>query len=89
MIWVLKLKFQVGGTSSLNVWSVHLRDADCPMNFSNESSKTKESALCSALGEFLERSPLIIFIVITTLVKIYQRVNSFITLMKNGLNLMT
>ena len=38
-----------------NVWSVHLRDADCPMNFSNGKGKTKESALCSALGEFLER----------------------------------
>lgn len=38
-----------------HVWSVHLRDADCPMNFTNGKGSTKEAALCSALGEFIER----------------------------------
>jgi len=38
-----------------NVWSVHIRDADCPMNYTNGKGSTKESALCSALGEYLER----------------------------------
>ena len=38
-----------------NVWSVHIRDADCPINYTNGKGSTKEAALCSALGEFLER----------------------------------
>ena len=38
-----------------NVWSVHIRDADCPMNYTNGKGSSKESALCSALGEYLER----------------------------------
>jgi ribosomal protein S12 methylthiotransferase accessory factor len=38
-----------------HVWSVHVRDADAPMCFSNGKGATKMSALCSALGEFLER----------------------------------
>lgn len=38
-----------------NVWSVHIRDADSPICFSNGKGATKESALCSALGEYLER----------------------------------
>ncbi len=38
-----------------HVWSVHLRDADCPMNFTNGKGATQHSALCSALGEFIER----------------------------------
>lgn len=38
-----------------HVWSVHLRDADCPMNFTNGKGSTKDAALCSALGEFIER----------------------------------
>ena len=37
------------------VWSVHIRDADCPMNYTNGKGSTKESALCSAIGEYLER----------------------------------
>lgn len=39
-----------------NVWSVHIRDASSPMCFTNGKGATKESALCSALGEFLERA---------------------------------
>lgn len=37
------------------VWSVHIRDADAPMNYTNGKGATKEAALCSALGEYLER----------------------------------
>ncbi|MBQ49882.1 MAG: OsmC domain/YcaO domain-containing protein [Zetaproteobacteria bacterium] len=38
-----------------NVWSVHIRDADSPMCFTNGKGASKESALCSALGEYMER----------------------------------
>ena len=38
-----------------HVWSVHIRDADSPMCFSNGKGATKDAALCSALGEYLER----------------------------------
>lgn len=37
------------------VWSVHIRDADSPLCFTNGKGATKESALCSALGEYMER----------------------------------
>jgi ribosomal protein S12 methylthiotransferase accessory factor len=37
------------------VWSLHIRDAASPMCFTNGKGSTKESALCSALGEFIER----------------------------------
>ncbi len=38
-----------------NVWSLHIRDAHSPMCFANGKGTTKESALASALGEFIER----------------------------------
>ncbi|MFA7613195.1 MAG: OsmC domain/YcaO domain-containing protein [Candidatus Caldatribacteriota bacterium] len=38
-----------------NVWSVHIRDADSPMCFTNGKGTTKLAALCSALGEYFER----------------------------------
>lgn len=38
-----------------NVWSVHLRDADCPQCFSNGKGASQKSALASALGEYFER----------------------------------
>jgi ribosomal protein S12 methylthiotransferase accessory factor len=38
-----------------HVWSVHLRDADSPMCFTNGKGATKDAALASALGEYLER----------------------------------
>ena len=38
-----------------NVWSVHIRDADSPICFSNGKGASKEAALCSALGEYIER----------------------------------
>ena len=38
-----------------NVWSLHIREAASPMCFTNGKGATKESALCSALGEYTER----------------------------------
>lgn len=38
-----------------NVWSLHLREAASPMCFTNGKGATKEAALCSALGEYIER----------------------------------
>ncbi len=38
-----------------HVWSVHIRDADSPICYTNGKGSTKDSALCSALGEYLER----------------------------------
>lgn len=39
-----------------NVWSLHIRDAASPMCFTNGKGATKQSALCSALGEYIERA---------------------------------
>lgn len=38
-----------------NVWSVHLRDADCPLLYTNGKGATQLAARASALGEFFER----------------------------------
>jgi ribosomal protein S12 methylthiotransferase accessory factor len=38
-----------------NVWSLHIREAASPMCFTNGKGATRESALCSALGEYIER----------------------------------
>ncbi|MFO6425364.1 30S ribosomal protein S12 methylthiotransferase accessory factor YcaO [Motilimonas sp. KMU-193] len=38
-----------------NVWSVHIRDKDCPLCFTNGKGASKKAALASALGEFFER----------------------------------
>jgi ribosomal protein S12 methylthiotransferase accessory factor len=38
-----------------NVWSLHIREASSPMCFTNGKGATRESALCSALGEYIER----------------------------------
>ena len=38
-----------------HVWSVHVRDAESPMCYTNGKGATKDAALCSALGEYLER----------------------------------
>ncbi len=37
------------------VWSVHIRDRNCPQLFSNGKGHSKNAALASALGEFHER----------------------------------
>ncbi len=38
-----------------NVWSVHIRDRDCPLCFTNGKGASKKAALASALGEYFER----------------------------------
>lgn len=38
-----------------NVWSVHIRDRDCPMLFTNGKGASRKAALASALGEYFER----------------------------------
>lgn len=51
--------FQIEERSWLNpiegVWSVHIRDRDCPLLFTNGKGRSKLAALASALGEFFER----------------------------------
>ncbi|MBS1196597.1 MAG: hypothetical protein H6R18_382 [Proteobacteria bacterium] len=53
------LGFQIEERSWLHplksVWSVHLRDRDCPLLFTNGKGASKLAALASALGEFFER----------------------------------
>lgn len=53
----LGMKLEIASWRNLvpNVWSLHLRDAQAPMCFTNGKGATKESALASALGEFIER----------------------------------
>ena len=53
----LGMKIEVASWRNLvpNVWSLHIRDAASPMCFTNGKGSSKESALCSALGEFIER----------------------------------
>ena len=38
-----------------HVWSVHIRDADSPICYTNGKGTTKAAALASALGEYIER----------------------------------
>ena len=53
----LGMKIEVSSWRNIvpHVWSLHIRDAASPMCFTNGKGATKESALCSALGEFIER----------------------------------
>ena len=53
----LGMKIEIASWRNLvpNVWSLHIRDAHSPMCFTNGKGSTKESALASALGEFIER----------------------------------
>ena len=51
----IKIEISSWRNPAPNIWSVHIRDAQSPMNFANGKGNTKESALCSALGEYLER----------------------------------
>jgi len=54
-----RLGFHVEERSWLNpvqgIWSVHVRDRDCPLLFTNGKGVSRLSALASALGEFFER----------------------------------
>jgi ribosomal protein S12 methylthiotransferase accessory factor len=51
--------FNIEEASWLNpvphVWSVHIRDRDCPLCFTNGKGASKKAALASALGEYFER----------------------------------
>ncbi len=53
------LGFHVEERSWLNpvdgIWSVHVRDRDCPLLFTNGKGASRLAALASALGEFFER----------------------------------
>jgi ribosomal protein S12 methylthiotransferase accessory factor len=53
----LGMKIEIASWRNIvpNVWSLHIRDAQAPMCFTNGKGATKESALASALGEFIER----------------------------------
>ncbi|MEZ4820809.1 MAG: OsmC domain/YcaO domain-containing protein [Bdellovibrionota bacterium] len=53
----LGIKIEIASWRNIvpHIWSVHIRDADAPMCFSNGKGATQDAALCSALGEFLER----------------------------------
>ena len=57
MLAELGMKIEISSWRNIvpNVWSLHIRDAASPMCFTNGKGATKESALCSALGEFIER----------------------------------
>ncbi len=53
----LGMKIEIASWRNIvpNVWSLHIRDAASPLCFTNGKGSSKESALCSALGEFIER----------------------------------
>src|SRR5476649_2443293 len=53
----LGMKIEIASWRNLvpNVWSLHIRDAHSPMCFTNGKGATKEGALASALGEYIER----------------------------------
>ncbi|UTA79114.1 OsmC domain/YcaO domain-containing protein [Halomonas sp. XH26] len=57
MLADLGMKIEIASWRNIvpHVWSLHIRDAASPMCFTNGKGATKESALCSALGEFIER----------------------------------
>ncbi|QID18478.1 OsmC domain/YcaO domain-containing protein [Nitrogeniibacter mangrovi] len=57
MLEALGMKIEISSWRNIvpNVWSLHIRDAASPLCFTNGKGATKESALCSALGEFIER----------------------------------
>ena len=56
---LINLGFHIEQASWLNpvpnVWSVHIRDKDCPQCFSNGKGASQKAALASALGEYFER----------------------------------
>ncbi|MBV7551966.1 OsmC domain/YcaO domain-containing protein [Pseudomonas sp. PDM28] len=53
----LGMKIEIASWRNIvpHVWSLHIRDAHSPMCFTNGKGATKEGALASALGEFIER----------------------------------
>jgi ribosomal protein S12 methylthiotransferase accessory factor len=57
LLAALGIKIEIASWRNIvpNVWSLHIRDAHSPMCFTNGKGATKESALASALGEYIER----------------------------------
>lgn len=57
LIEALGIKIEIATWRNIvpHVWSVHIRDADSPMCYTNGKGATQDAALCSALGEYLER----------------------------------
>jgi len=57
LISSLGIKIEIASWRNIvpHIWSVHIRDADSPMCFTNGKGATKDAALASALGEYLER----------------------------------
>ena len=53
----LGMKIEIASWRNIvpNVWSLHIRAAQSHLCFTNGKGSTKESALASALGEFIER----------------------------------
>ena len=53
----LGMKIEIASWRNIvpNVWSLHIRDAQSNLCFTNGKGATKETALASALGEFIER----------------------------------
>ena len=53
----LGMKIEIASWRNIvpNVWSLHVRDSHSQMCFTNGKGSTKESALASSLGEFIER----------------------------------
>ena len=56
---LLALGFHIEERSWLNpvdgIWSVHIRDRDCPLLFTNGKGATQLACMASALGEYFER----------------------------------
>ena len=57
LIEALGIKLEIAEWRNLvpHVWSVHIRDAESPICYTNGKGATRDAALCSALGEYLER----------------------------------
>lgn len=57
MLESLGMKIEIASWRNIvpHVWSLHIRDAASPMCFTNGKGASKEAALASALGEFIER----------------------------------
>ncbi|MFT5289515.1 MAG: ribosomal protein S12 methylthiotransferase accessory factor [Planctomycetota bacterium] len=57
LIESLGIKIEIAAWINIvpHVWSVHVRDAESPLCYTNGKGATKDAALCSALGEYVER----------------------------------
>lgn len=64
--------------------SLHIRDRDCPLCFTNGKGASKKAALASALGEYFERLSTNYFFADFYLGKKSPMANSFITRMRSG-----